>query len=247
MYYYDLKEHARYFPCHFQLCYVFGDVTSVPEVPSFLKSRPIVGDNENAVQLNLAKIRHFYFPRDRIPFEAKQPRAIWRGSLGRINPQRRALLARYHTHKLCDVGYTKSKTSEDIPPSPYLPPSAQQRYRYILSIEGNDVATNLKWIMASNSLCLMPRPVYETWFMEGRLEAGQCFVPLRDDFEDLEEKILYYEGHQDEAKAIIRNANRFVLQFQDARRERLISVLVMYKYFVLSGQMEPDEHVQAAL
>lgn len=32
----------------------------------------------------------------------------------------------------------------------------QKRYRYIVSLEGYDVATNLKWIMNSNSLCLMP-------------------------------------------------------------------------------------------
>ncbi|TFG54088.1 MAG: lipopolysaccharide biosynthesis protein [Gemmatimonadales bacterium] len=247
MYYYDLTQHARYFPRHLRLHYVFGDITAVPDIPSFLKSRPIAGDNENAVLLNLVKLRHFYFPRDRVPFEAKKGMAVWRGSLGRNNPKRRALLKRYRDHALCNVGYTRSKLSEDIPPSPYLPPGAQLRYRYIISIEGNDVATNLKWIMASNSLCLMPRPVYETWFMEGRLEPGKCFVQLRDDLADLEEKILYYEKHWDEARAIIQNANRSTLGFRDARKERLISLLVMYQYFVLSGQMEPDEQIGTML
>ena len=45
-------------------------------------------------------------------------------------------------------------------------------YKFILAIEGYDVATNLKWIMSSNSLAVMPRPTYATWFMEGTLIPG---------------------------------------------------------------------------
>jgi hypothetical protein len=31
------------------------------------------------------------------------------------------------------------------------------KYRYIMSLEGNDVASNLKWIMSSNSIAVTPR------------------------------------------------------------------------------------------
>ena len=43
----------------------------------------------------------------------------------------------------------------------------QLEYKFVLCLEGNDVATNLKWVMSSNSLAVMPKPRYETWFMEG--------------------------------------------------------------------------------
>jgi hypothetical protein len=76
--------------------------------------------------------------------------------------------------------------------------------------------------------------------MEGLVEAGTHYVPLRPDFDDLEEKILYYERHPDEALAIIATANAYVRTFLDEPREQLISLLVMYKYFVLTGQLEPD-------
>ena len=89
----------------------------------------------------------------------------------------------------------------------------------------------------------MPRPRYETWFMEGRLQAGIHYVPLAPDFDDLEDKILYYERHPDEAHAIIRNANAYVSPFLDARREQLLSILVIYKYFVATRQIEPDKTV----
>jgi hypothetical protein len=230
MYYYDLKEHARYFPRHLQLNHRFGDVKRVPERPSVVKSRPIAGDNRNSILMKLDKFRHYYFPADQIPFPDKKPMAVWRGT-SPGNPKRAALVSRYHDHPLCDVG------------RPFLPPAGQMRFRYIISIEGNDVATNLKWIMASNSLCLMPAPRFETWFMEGRLEAGRHYAELSDDFANLEEKILHYERHPDEASAIIRNANEHVAQFFDEPRERLLSLLVLAKYFAMTGQIEMDARV----
>lgn len=236
-YYYDLKEHARYFPRDFRLHYLFGDVTTVPEAPTFVKSRPIAGNNRNSVIVNLDKLRHFHIPPDTISFEDKQPRAVWRGS--DHNPKRVALVRRYHDHPLFDVGYT-NVPSGDPHHAPFLSPGRQMAYRYIISIEGNDVATNLKWILASNAVCLMPAPVYETWFMEGRLEAGRHFVQVADDFADVEEKVRYYENHPDAARAIVRNANAHVAQFLNPEREKALSLMVVYKYFAMTGQMELD-------
>src|SRR5579871_1436378 len=67
-YYYDLKEHARYFPRSLRLSYQFGDVVHVPERPTIVKSRPIAGKNRNSVLMKLDKLRHFYFWPDPTPF-----------------------------------------------------------------------------------------------------------------------------------------------------------------------------------
>jgi len=240
MYYYDLKEHARYFPRSLKLNYVFGDVTKVPDQPAFVKSRPVGGDNRNAILMKLAKFRHFYFPPDPLPFADKKPQLVWRG--GRHNPQRVALVRRFQNHPLCDVGHP-GPASDGAPAKAFLTPAEQMTFKYILSIEGNDVATNLKWILASNSLCFMLAPTFETWFMEGRLEPGRHYVELAPDFADLEDKLLFYEGHPAEALAIVRNANAYAGQFLDARRERFLSLLVMYKYFVVTGQLAPDSRL----
>jgi hypothetical protein len=240
MYYYDLKEHARYFPRRFRLNYAFGDVTQVPDRPSFVKSRPIFGDNQNSLLINLDKFRHFNFPGDEMDFRDKKPIAVWRGGLH--NPKRVALVSRHFDHPLCDVGSPTGR-----PFKPFLSARQQMGFRYVISIEGVDVATNLKWVLASNSLCLMPLPNHETWFMEGRLEAGKHYALLRDDFEDLEEKILYYERNFGEALQIIRNANAFAEQFRNAARERLVALLVLYKYFVLTGQLEADDRISGLI
>jgi len=84
---------------------------------------------------------------------------------------------------------------------------------------------------------MMCKPKFETWFMEGRLVAGEHYVELKEDYSDLTEKIQYYKTHQNEALNIIENANSYVEQFKNNERELLISLLVMDKYFTLSGQV----------
>jgi hypothetical protein len=112
----------------------------------------------------------------------------------------------------------------------------QLKFKFVISLEGNDVATNLKWIMLSNSVCFMRKPRVESWFMEGSLIPNHHYVLLDDEFSDLEDKINYYTKHTDKAMAIIKNANQYAMQFLDTRREKLISLLVLRKYFDLSGQ-----------
>ena len=71
----------------------------------------------------------------------------------------------------------------------------------------------------------------ETWFMEGKLVAGYHYVEIADDYSDLPDKILYYEKHPEEAKEIVRHANEWCKPFVNKRRERLIEVMTLRKYF----------------
>ncbi|GIT56603.1 MAG: hypothetical protein Ct9H300mP18_00320 [Candidatus Neomarinimicrobiota bacterium] len=49
-------------------------------------------------------------------------------------------------------------------------------------------------------------------------------------------KFIITLSTQKEALQIINNANAYVDQFKDSKREKLISLLVLDKYFSLSGQ-----------
>ena len=78
--------------------------------------------------------------------------------------------------------------------------------------------------------------------MEGKLKAGVHYIEVNDDFSNAEEKINYYSTHTEEALQIVKNANAYVDQFKDSKREKLISLLVLDKYFSLSGQNEESNH-----
>lgn len=103
-------------------------------------------------------------------------------------------------------------------------------FKFILGIKGKDVATNLKWIMSTNSIAVIPRPTYESWFMEGKLVPDDRYREIKGDFSDLEERIQFFIGPTAEAEASI-NAHRYIAQFKNKRRERLISLLVLQKIF----------------
>ena len=188
--------------------------------------------------LRLNAIRHYRFYRDTTPFRDKRPLAVWRGKSNRDH--RVAFARQFMDHPLCDIGCTRHREPQLRPwHKPFLSVEEQLRYQFIVSVEGVDVATNLKWIMAFNSLSLMRRPRFETWFMEGTLVPGYHYVELKDDHSDLPEKMDYYRRHPEEAEAIIDNAHRYVDRFRDPRREDLVGLLVMERYFQLSGQKDP--------
>lgn len=235
-YHLDFKPLIACFPADYRFDYLFGDVTHVPERPTFVKSRPVHegSSNANGVLLKLNRIRHYYMPRDPFSFGQKKPQAVWRGSAHR--DKRRRFVEKCYDKTGCNIADVSKKSLGQPWHGEFMSIEEQLKYRFILSVEGNDVATNIKWIMASNSLCLMARPEFETWYMEGALIPGKHYVLLRDDYADLEEKIEYYNTHSEEAHEIVRNANAYAAQFQDEEQEFLIALLVMDKYFRLSGQ-----------
>ncbi|RST88075.1 lipopolysaccharide biosynthesis protein [Aquibium carbonis] len=235
-YYFDLKIDAKHFGPSLRLGHRFGDVTKVPPTPTIVKSRPIREDNTNSVLMKLDRLRHFDMPPDERRFEDKQPFAVWRGTQN--NPARKLLAERYASHVDHDIGFSESRSAHLN--KRFLSVRDQLAFRYVVSIEGNDVATNLKWIMASKSICMMPRPRFETWFLEGQLQPDVHYVELRDDFGDLDDRIAYCEANPEMMRSIIANANRYVEQFKDESRERLASLLVLQKYFECTGQIEPE-------
>lgn len=237
-YFFDLYKYLTYFNENLKLSYLFGDIIDVPKEPTLVKSRPIDGDNQNSILFNLNKVRHFIFLDDTIAFEDKKNILVWRGKAHQKHRQR--FLTQYHTHPFCDVGQIVKKQDKGnvLWQKPKMSIKEQLNYKFILTIEGNDVASNLKWVMSSNSLAFMVKPKYETWFMEGTLIPNHHYVLLKDDYSDLEEKIKYYSKHTEEAKAIIDNAHKYIEQFKEQKREDVISLKVLEKYFKCSSQLE---------
>jgi Arabidopsis thaliana protein of unknown function (DUF821). len=234
VYYFDTYEYLRFFSKELRFAYLKGDITYVPDVPSIVKSRPIGGDNANSVILNLDKVRHFTFLNDSKPFTQKKDMLIGRAVVAQ--PHRIRFYEMYFPHPLCNLGQINSNENSDRWQVPKISIKEHLDYKFILCLEGNDVATNLKWVMSSNSLAIMPRPKYETWYMEGTLIPNFHYVEIKKDYSDLEERLRYYIEHTDEALQIIQNAHEYVAQFKNKKQEDLISLLVLKKYFEQTGQ-----------
>ncbi|WKS95600.1 glycosyl transferase family 90 [Riemerella columbina] len=228
-YYFDTYEYARYFDENLFLDCVFGDVVNVPPTPSIVKSRPIVENNQNSILLNLDKARHFVWIRGDQPFQSKKNQLVGRGAIAQQH--RYDFYAAYFNHPLCDLGQTNTNGGRKEWIKPKMPIKEHLDYKFILSLQGNDVATNLKWVMSSNSIAVMPKPTVETWFMEGTLEGGKHYIELKPDYSDLEAQLEYYTAHPELCLEIIGNAHQHCQQFWNPDVEKLCSLLVLEKYF----------------
>ncbi len=235
VYYFDFYEFGRYFKSSLKGHFLFGDITHIPEVPSLTKSRPISDTNQNSVVMNFDKVRHFIFIKKDKPYDQKLDKMIWRGKV--YVPHRIKFLEMHHDNPLCNIARVNKNDLNSAWLGDRLTISEHLNYKFILAIEGIDVASNLKWVMSSNSVAVMPKPKYETWFMESKLIPDYHYISIKEDYSDLEERLKYFIAHPKKAKAIIKNAHDYIVQFQDKRKEDLISLLVLKKYFEKTNQM----------
>ena len=230
VYFLDTMEYARAFDRNNKWNLLEGDIIYVEGIPTIVKSRPLSNDNQNSVLLKMDKVRHFIFVNDKIPFSEKIDKAIFRGKIAGKDI-RLKFFEQYFGNPRFDM-----RTIDLIKPEwkgEKISIYDHLKYKYILALEGNDVASNLKWIMSSNSIAVMPKPTCETWFMEGTLKPNYHYIEVKSDLSDIEEKMDYYTTHSDEAQAIVNHAHEYVEQFKNKKREEIISLLVLDKYFKL--------------
>lgn len=239
-YFFDTYEYTRLMPKGLMWAFNPGDINYLFPVPEITKSRLITKDdsNRNNVLLNLDKCRHFVFINDPFMWEDKMGKVLFRGAC-HGKPRRENFMRMFFDNPLFNIRDTAKDSSN--------PPEWQQQkemtlydhlsFRYIMALEGNDVASNLKWVMSSNSCAVMPRPTCETWFMEGKLIPGYHYIEIREDYSDLIDKIQYYEAHPEEAQAIVEHAHQWCAQFQDQQTEDIVALKVLEKYFRMTGQI----------
>lgn len=234
-YFFDLYNGIKYFPLHLRFAYLFGDVNTEPTEPTFVKSRPITNGYSNAVILKLNQIRHFSFIKDKKSYRSKKDQIVFRNVVRQ--PQRQLFMKCFYGHPMCNVGQINKDAVCPEWVADYLTIPQQLDYKFIACIEGNDVATNLEWVMSSNSIAVMPRPKYETWFMEGTLIPDYHYIEIKPDYSDMIEKLQFYIEHPKKAEEIIAHAHQFVREFQDMRTEKLIGLLTIQAYFKKSHQI----------
>ncbi len=205
-----------------------------PPYPTFVKSRPVGFNNQNSILLKLNKVKLFHFIKDPKKFENKKNQAVWRGDI-KNNSQREYFVKNFYRTPLFDIGQTSPQQDVAWMKS-FMSIKDQLDFKFIFCLEGKCISTNLYWAMSSNSVCVMPKPKYESWFMEGKLEDGVHYIEVKDNFSDAQEKIEFYNNNNDKCLEIIQNAQKFVKQFKNAKQERLIQLLILKQYFQYTGQ-----------
>jgi hypothetical protein len=219
-----------------------SDVYYNMPIPIITKTRP-VGDSYNVI-INLDNERHWAdvnkIPEIDIPFKDKDNKIIWRGASNGFvysteRPSRLTLCKKYfgHVNPMIDIAFS-SNSLLDENKGLYLKSGMtiqdQLKSKFLVSVEGGDVATSLKWMLYSNSTVLMSKPTIVSWAMEDMLEPWVHYVPLEKDFDDLEEKYNWCLNNLDKCEEISNNGKKYIEQFLDEEREKLITNLVLREY-----------------
>lgn len=107
-------------------------------------------------------------------------------------------------------------------------------YKGIIMIEGNDVASGLKWALLSQSIVLMPNPKHTSWCMEELLQPWVHYVPLNDFATNVEERMQWIIDNDEEAQRISERATLWmedlVFHPDAAEDDRLIQEEILRRY-----------------
>jgi len=226
----------KYFFC------LFGDNFKAQTYPAFIKTKKI-GEKSKNILLNLDFERHAamlsYIKNIDKQYHAKNDKLLWRGAStgNHIHGLRDLIVRKFQCHPNPNIdikynellqGYTNEKNEYVL--GDYKNLEQQLESKFLISIEGNDVASNLKWMLLSNSVVLMPKPTICSWYMEDTLKPFIHYVPLNDDFSDLEEKYNWCLSNPDECIFISNNATEYIQQFMDQNNENEITRKVIETY-----------------
>ena len=232
------------FSSNFNLKFLINhyDLSHSLNLPTFVKSRNLISYKKSIIlpleDLYIPSFYDYILTFD-IPFNKKLNNCVWRGAnSGNFNcnnknkASRYDLVNKFSDHKLFNIGlsYSNYKTINKHPIKNKLSIKDQLKYKFIISVEGNDFATNLSWIMLSNSVVIMPKCTVETWKLESYLIEYQHYIPVKNDFSDLNQQMEWCLENLEKCEEIAYNSRLYVLQFFDKNRENNIINDIIKKY-----------------
>lgn len=193
--------------------------------PVFTKVRT---SETGGILFNLNSTRHWKpIVWDDISWEQKSSDIVWRGSDTGQDTRLNFVKSYYSTYNVGFSGWVQDKHRrpglyrDDYLKSP-MSVSDMLTYKYLPVVNGNDKSSSLGWVMASNSVPIMPVPKFHSWMCEKWLVPGEHYVEVKDDFFDFDEKVQWCKEHDDECRKIATNGREFMLQFANEKRELYI-------------------------
>ena len=212
---------------------------------------------------NLNRERHFGYELrnaryEDIPWDSKKLGALWRGAMNggpeptQITPEMSSLqICQMNTrcrfvyqHENSSLVYARLTSSillkkEDVPKwfSDKVTVKDILQYKVVISLEGNDVSSGLKWNLLCNSVVMMPPPTETSWLMEELLEPWVHYIPLKPDGSNAEEMIKWVGENDLKARRIAERGTLFMydlLYHPDAEKDDVLvrkEILRRYKLF----------------
>lgn len=239
-YYSDIKRLLTYLTVN-HVYALFGDKQLQANLPALVKTRLV--SNGYGVLANLNSSRHWDYDllldiySNDVSWESKSDTVVWRGATTGYTGERFDFVKKYSDSY--DVGFSKivqsmHKAEEFLKQE--LSIHQQLNYKFVICLEGNDVATNLKWVLASNSIPIMRKPKFSSWLMEDNLIPFFHYLPLDDDYENLNEILQWAEDNSTWCKRIAENGKLYILNFLDKNNEAALEKKLMASFEMIVSE-----------
>jgi len=223
----------------------FDCTSTVEHIPVFVKVRKV--GNNYPIPLQLFEYeRHWKLPIEMdnkvVSYEDplwtdKKNIAVWRGAnTGVGDGERLSFVEQYYASSSSMIDVAFADYVEHNLTAPRISHEDMLKNKFLVSIQGNDIATNLKWILYSNSCPFMPIPTRESWAMEGLLKPYVHFVPIAQNKTngkwDLEEQIDYCLRNDGVCNKIAQNGKEFMIgnKFVDVEHELRLQQEILDRY-----------------
>lgn len=125
---------------------------------------------------------------------------------------------KYHFHRSTGLGYI-----QNVPLVNRLTKQQQSQYKYVLELEGNVAAHRIASDMLFGSVPLFVESDYRLWF-EHLLKPYVHYIPIKEDFSDLVEKLRWCHEHDELCEQIGKNARQFALDI--LKKEVIINTFI---------------------
>jgi len=214
-----------------------GDKQGV--IPLILKSRPVEGVTEvylagfdrtpvpeNKPILGYLNLKRHYGKLSKVadndrPFEEKRNKVVWRGvSTGHDLIKRDRFIKMYIDFPTKDIDVAFSEVLQlTLDKDPFAKQLVRKKmdmrkllkHKYLLSLEGNDVASGLKWMLLSNSVVFMPPPTAVSWAMEDLLVPFYHYIPLKRDLTDLPTMLQWARENDAACQRIAQQSTQYMM------------------------------------
>ena len=145
------------------------------------------------------------------------------------------------THYRMDAKYHE-RMKEKYGDLDFVPLEEQWKYKYLMVLDGWSFSDRLQTFLSSGSL-VFRATLYEEWFEE-RIVPYKHYVPVKLDFSDLQEKLLYYREHDEAALEIATAARELALRELRRQDHFCYSTRLLIEYSTLLKE-ENNDNMQA--
>ena len=225
-----LKQLGKsYQKCKF--LFYYGEHGATPQFPVIRKSRQTA--DETSIIFKMGNIRLFdpclKIPQKDTVWGDKLNDVVWRGAT--TGGQQRVDFVKKYFHSF-NIGFATVKQKPEMKShmKKALSFKEQLKYKFLISLEGNDVASNLRWALFSNSVVIMPKPNWNSWVMEAMLEPYVHYIPLNDNLDNLEEIMEWCGKNDKKCQEIARRSTLYMQQFFDYENENLVKRDLLKEY-----------------